>query len=229
MIVVHQLLDFVEPFLLPAGVVRIPAGVAGFGGKMVEIPVVGVGAVVRHPGERTGRVGLVRILKPSKAGPEMFGNPEVQAIFQRRLLPFADHVAVRSHVEGVPAVQLGMPQEKIVMVGAHADKIFGARLLVEFHKALGLPFFGLPQRNDVFVTVRGGMTKAGQMVAIIVRTLLVHFTRIPVPFHGDGLRPPVRPDAKLGVAEPFRAGIVREGIHGAGELARTDRQIQRPG
>ena len=115
------------------------------------------------------------------------------------------------------------------MVGAHADKIFGPRLLVEFHEPLGFPFFRFPKRNDVLVPVGGRVTKAGQVVAIIVRTLLIHFAGIPVAFHRDRLRSPMRPDAKLGIAKPLRAGIVREGIHGAGELAGTNRKLQRPG
>ena len=126
-------------------------------------------------------------------------------------------------------MQLGVPQEKIVVVRAHADEIFRAGLFVEFHQLLRVPLLGFPQRNDVLPAVGGGMAPAGQVVFVIGRALLIHLARIPVALHRHGLRPPVRPDAELGVAEPVRAGVIGQRIPGAGERSGCDGQIQRGG
>ena len=70
------------------------------------------------------------------------------------------------------------------------------------------------------------MAPAFEMVLVIRRTLLIHLARIPVALHRHGLRSPVRPDAELRVAEPFRAGIIRQRIHRAGKRAGRDGQIE---
>ena len=167
MIGIHEFLDFIIPLLVPARIVGIPALVTRIGGEMIKIPVVGIGTVIRHAGQRPGLVGLVRVLKPSEARAQMFGHAEGQTIFLRRLLPFAHHVAVRAVVHGIPRVQRRVPQEKIVVMRAHADEIFRAGLFVERHQLFRIPILCLPQRDDVLPTVGGRMAPAFEMVFVI--------------------------------------------------------------
>ena len=47
---------------------------------------------------------------------------------------------------------------------------------------------------------------------ISLAALLIHRPGIPVAATGDALRPPVRPDAELGVPEPFGALVMFEGF-----------------
>ena len=97
---------------------------------MVEVLVLGVRAVVGHACLGAGLVAAVAGLEPVEAGPQVLGDAEVQAVFLGRLLPIADHVALGAHVHGVPLVELGVPEEEIVVVRAHADEVLCARLLV---------------------------------------------------------------------------------------------------
>ena len=126
-------------------------------------------------------------------------------------------------------MELGFPKEEIVVMRAHADEIFRTGLFIKFHQALGIPVLGLPERDDVLPAVGGGMTETGEVVVIIGGALLIHLARIPVAHHGHGLRPPVRPDAELGIPEPFGVGVVGERIHGGLEWPGRDRQVLRSG
>ena len=117
MIIVHQFLDFIDTIAAAsAGFLEYQPRVTRLGGKMIKVPIIGIGAIIRHAGQRAGLVGFVRVLEPGEAGAQMFGNAEGQAIFLRRLLPFAHHVAMRPYLHGVPAMQLRIPQEEIVVV-----------------------------------------------------------------------------------------------------------------
>ena len=143
----------------------------------------------------------------------MFGDAEPQAVFLGRLLPVAHHVALGTHVDRVPLVQLRVPQEEIVVVRAHADEILRPGLLVELHEAVGVPLLGLPERNDVLVAELRRMAVVLQVVLVMAAALVVHAAGVPVAVHRHGLRPPVRPDAELGVAEPVGALILLERLH----------------
>src|ERR1039458_4935132 len=102
-------------------------------------------------------VGSVAVLKPRETRAEMFGNAEGQSLFLRGLLPDAYHVAVRSVVYGIPFMQLGIPQEKIIVVDAHAHEVARAGFFIKRHQLFRLPLLGFPQPNNVLPAIRGRM------------------------------------------------------------------------
>ena len=168
----------------------------------------------------------------------MFGNAKGQTIFLRGRLPFAHHVAMRPHLHGIPAMHLGIPQKEIVVMRAHADKIFRAGLFVELHQFFRLPFLGFPEWNDVLPSIRGRMTEPRKVI-LVIRTWSfvlaglaidligdIHLARIPVTLLGHSLRSPVRPDAELGFPEPLRTGIIGQRFHRAGVRTGRDGKVQ---
>ncbi len=225
MVVVDQFLDLGVPLPLPAGIVAVPAAVTGLGREMVEILIFGVGAVVGHAGLRSGLVGPVAHLEPAEAGAQVLGDSEPQSALLGRLLPIADHVALGTHVHGVPLVQLGVPEEEVVVVRAHADEILGPGLLVKLHQAIGIPLLGLPQRDDVLVAELRGVTVMLQVILVMLAALFVDAAGIPVAVHRHGLRAPMGPDAELGIAEPIRTLVLFERVHRRLKRSRGDGQL----
>ena len=183
-----QFLDLVEPLLLPARVLAVPAGVARFGRETGEVLISGVRAIVGHASQRPGLVGAVAALEPGEARAQVFRDAKAQALLAGGGLPGANDVALGPHVDGVPAVQSRVPEEEVVVVGSHADEVFGAGLFVEGHQAVGIPLLGLPERDDVLVTVGGGVAKVLPMILVLAVALLVHVAGIPVAVHRHGLR-----------------------------------------
>src|SRR5665213_3264073 len=70
----------------------------------------------------------------------------------------------------------------------------------------------LPFVNDILETIGGRMTVFLQVRNIVRAALNIHFARIPIAVFRLALRPPMRPDAELRVAKPFRRLIIRERI-----------------
>src|SRR5208283_4139902 len=58
-------------------------------------------------------------------------------------------------------------------------------------------------------------------------TLDVHVSGVPISHLGGGLRPPVRPDAKLRVAKPLRTPVLLEGLPGRFKRSGRNRVIGR--
>ena len=226
MIVIDQFLDLGVPLPLPARIVAVPAGVAGLGREVVEVLVLRVGAVVGHAGLGPRLVGPVAGLEPGEAGAEVLGDAEPQAVLLGRLLPVADDVALGAHVHGVPLVQLGVPEEEVVVVRAHADEVLSPGFLVELHEAIGIPLLGLPQRDDVLVAELGRVAVMLEVILVVAAALLVDAAGVPVAIHRHGLRTPVGPDAELGVAEPVRALVLLERFHRGLEMSRGDGQLR---
>ena len=223
---VHQLLDPVEPLLLPLRVRAVPRRVARLGGEVVQVLPLRVRPVVGHARLRTRLVGFMAVLEPGEAGAEVLGDAEVESLLLGRLLPVADDVALRAHLHGVPLVQLRVPQVEVVVVRAHADEVAGPGLLVHRHQPIRVPFLRFPQRDDVLVAVRGGMAVGLQVMLVLHVSLDVHVLGVPVAHHGHRLRAPVRPHAELGVAEPFGTLVLRERLERRLERPRRDGQIQ---
>ena len=221
-IVLDQIADAVVPLLLPGGILAIPALVVGGGAGVIEIGVFRIGSVVGNAGLRALFVRSVAALKPGIACPEMLRHAEPQAVFLRRLLPISHHVAVRAHVHRIPTVIPRIPEMEIVVMRAHADEILRSRFLVQGHQPIGIPFLGLPERNDVFIAEHRRMPVMGEMIFVVVAPLFVHLPRIPIPFHRHGLRAPMRPDAEFRVAKPFGIAILLERLHRRLEGPRGD-------
>ena len=136
--------DHGAPLLLVFGILGQPVVIFGRKLLVVEILVTRVVPVIRHPFLRTLSIGPMGGLKPRVACREMLGDSEGQTICLRCLLPEADHILVRTHLHGVPPVELGIPEEEVVVVGPHADEILCARLFVESHEGVGIPFLSFP-------------------------------------------------------------------------------------
>ena len=82
-----------------------------------------VGAIVRHARQGTVFVGAMTRLEPATAVTKMLGDAKSQTLLEGGLLPCADHVALRSHLHGIPAVKLRVPQIEVVTVDRLGDKV----------------------------------------------------------------------------------------------------------
>src|SRR5690348_15121102 len=107
-------------------------------------------------------------------------------------------------------------------MGTHADEIAGAGAFVEAHEPIRVPLFSFPKRDDVLVTVSGGMAVVLEMIFVLSVTLLIKLPGVPVAVHGDSLRPPMSPNAEFSVAEPFGTMVLGQGFHGGLEWTGRD-------
>ena len=220
MIVVDQFLDLGVPLPLPAGIVAVPARVAGLGGEVIEV------LVLRDWRRRRARRPCGPVLSAPwlawnqvKLAPRCSETPNRRPYFLAAFCQSPTTSRLRAHVHGVPLVQLRVPEEEVVVVRAHAHEVLGPGLLVELHQAIGIPLLGLPQGDDVLVAELRGVAVMLEVVLVVLAALLVHAAGVPVAVHGHGLRTPVGPDAELGVAEPVRTLVLLERIH---------RRLERP-
>ena len=163
-----------------------------------------------------------------KLAPRCSETPKCSPYFLAAFCQSPDHVALGTHVDGVPTVELGVPEEKVVVVRAHADEIVGAGLLVELHEAVRVPFLGLPQGDDVLVAKLRGMTVMFEVILVMAAALLIDAAGVPVAIHGHGLRAPVGPDAEFAVAKPLGTLILLERVHAWLERARGYGQVRPP-
>src|ERR1017187_4427651 len=60
-----------------------------------------------------------------------------------------------------------------------------------------------PGGDDVLEAELAGVPVGGDVILVLLAALHVHVAGIPVAVFGGRLRTPVRPDAELGIAEPF--------------------------
>ena len=88
------------------------------------------------------------------------------------------------------------------------EKVLGTYLLIESHELVGVPLLGLEQGNDILEAYLGRVTVVLHVVIILVGAFHIEAARHPVAGAFDALRPPVRPDAELDIAEPFGYLIV---------------------
>ena len=89
------------------------------------------------------------------------------------------------------------------MVDAHSHEVLCARLLVEIHQMLGIELVGRPDLADILVAELRRMAESRDVILILLAALNINVARVPVAVLGSRLRSPMRPDAKLRVAEPF--------------------------
>jgi hypothetical protein len=93
----------------------------------------------------------------------------------------------------------------MIMVHSLGNEIPGSRLVVEIHKSVGLKLFSLPETDQILVAEPGRMPVMTQMVKVLIASFQIHVPGIPIPVHGDALRPPVAPKTQLRVPKPIRA------------------------
>ena len=150
LVMVYEVFHPVEPLVLPIGHIAIAATIERVG-WMVKRTQTRVRPIVGHAREGTMFIGAMTRLEPATAVTEMLGDAESHALLEGGLLPRADHVALWSHLQGVPAVKLRVPQIEVVTVNRLGNKVPCAGFAVKFHQPVRLPFFRFPERDDVFV------------------------------------------------------------------------------
>jgi hypothetical protein len=155
---------------------------------------------------------------------------KTQAILARRRRPAAEQVLARPDVYGVPRLIFGIPIVEVVVVNGQRHEIPGAILFVESQELFGIKMFRLPLVYNVLETVCRRMAIFREMRFIIAASLQIHEARIPIAVLWLALRSPVRPNAELRIAKPFRALIVPQRIPVWLERAgRNGGQVQRTG
>jgi hypothetical protein len=90
-----------------------------------------------------------------------------------------------------------------------------------------IEFLGLPEGEDVFPTLLGRVTVVLEVMLVVSAKVIlgIQVAGIPISTHRHRLRPPVRPDTELGIAEPVRAFILGERVLGGLERAGDFREI----
>ena len=89
------------------------------------------------------------------------------------------------------------------MVIAQSEEVLGANLLVELHQRIRIPTFSLEEGQDVLEAHFRRMSVVLAVEFIFPRAFHIEAACHPVARAFNALRSPVRPDAELGIAEPF--------------------------
>ena len=117
--------------------------------------------------------------------------------------PLSQDVTLRTDILRVPGLVLGIPQVVVVVMVAQYEEILGTATLVTLDKFLRFPLLGLEERQDILIAELRGMTVMFAVVLILVVALHIHLAGHPVTTAFHALGTPMRPDAELGITEPF--------------------------
>ena len=186
-------------------------------------------AVVRHASERAIGIGALGNFIPAPGAPGVNAHRKAQTVFARRRRPAADQIFLRPDGDGIPRLVFGIEQVEVVVMDGQRHEILRAVFFVERQQLVGVKVRRLPDMNDVLEAVGGRMAVFQEVRFVIGAALDIHAARIPVAVFRLALRPPVRPDAELRVAEPVGRLIMRrQGFPRRLERAGGDRrQVQR--
>ena len=151
----------------------------------------------------------------------MLTDAETQTTPPRRRSPKAHDVAFGAGHHRVPArLVLRVPKIIVVVVHGEREEVLGPGLLVQVHQVFRVPLVCGEQRNGgVFVPELAGGPEAFDVIPVLRMALDVHPVRVPIAIADRRLRPPVRPDAELGVGEPVRDRIGLKRLAARGEVA----------
>ena len=123
--------------------------------------------------------------------------------------PFADEVALRSHVHRVPGLIGGVPVVEVVVMHALHDEEARAGVVIDLDEFGGVELGGIPGVQHVLIAGFRGMAEVADVVVVGRGSRLIDFARVPVAALARGLRTEVDPEAELGLAQPGGAsGIV---------------------
>src|ERR1019366_6991727 len=154
------------------------------------------------------------------AGREMLADRETQAMLIGGFLELTHNVTLGSRHHRVPArLVRRVPKVKVVMVHGHAAEILRTGLFVEREQVIRIETVSLPEWGDVFVSDLRGVPIGLHVILVLFAALHVHVAGIPVAVLHAGLRAPMRPDAELCVAVPFRHLPLSQRLAGALERA----------
>src|SRR4051794_1563432 len=100
---------------------------------------------------------------------------------------------------------------EIVVMTAHRHEVARTRGGIAFHQIRRVPLLGFPLSDDIDEAAAAGVAVTLEMMLVSgfrrkprLTSRYVHQAPVPVAPFGLALRPPMRPDPELGVAEPFR-------------------------
>ena len=131
----------------------------------------------------------------------------------KRGAQFAQHIAARAHLGGVPVRKLAFIHLEAVVVLGHRHDIARARLHEQVGPGGGVKVFGPEPGDKIFVAEIPVRAPGLDMVFIGRAALDVHVAGVPFVFKGrHGVSAPVDEDAELGVAEPARRAVVLQRV-----------------
>ena len=159
---------------------------------------------------RADRIIAIGRLIPVPRMGGMVGHAELHAGPPRRLLPDADHILLRPHTQAVPGVVAAVIAVEIVMMAGKRHEIARAGFLITGDQRIGVPPLRGPQILDVLHPRDRRMAVGLAMMVIHGVALHIHEAAIPVALLRHRLRPPMRPEPQLGVAEPVGMAIMAD-------------------
>jgi len=150
-VLLAEVLDPRGPLVFPGLRCIDRIGAAGCAVRMIELPVLWIGAVVGHALERAFLVGSVGVLEPTPASGQVRAHAEAQAVALAGRPPHANEVFLRPHVAGVPAVVTRIPAVEVVVIHGVGYHVSGPGLLQSPHQIVRVEMLGLPhvRRSDV--------------------------------------------------------------------------------
>src|ERR1035437_7848617 len=230
LVLIHQVLDPVEPFALPPIRSDVRASNttpsrclrSALGVVVIEIGVGGVVPVIRHAREGPRLVAAMRRGIPDETAREVFADSKAQPLLLRRRADGAHHVPLDAARRGVPArLVVGLPHVEVIVMHSHADEILGPGLLVQRHQRIRIELVAFPDPPaDVLVPEFRGVAVILEMILVSRIAFDVHALGVPVAELGGRFRSPVRPDPELGVAVPIRHLVILERFPGAAKRPR---------
>ena len=166
---------------------------------------VGLGqlAVIIH-----ARLGTVDIIALGRLipRPRMIGmkrDAQGQSGFLGGTGPAVEDIALGTDVLRVPGLVLRVPQVVVVVVVAENEEILRPTALVLLDECLGIPAFGLEQRQDILEAELRRMAVVLQMILVFAGAFDIERTGHPVATALHALRSPMGPDAELRITKPL--------------------------
>ena len=169
---------------------------------MVKVAIRRVISVIGHTCIRAVGVCALVGAPPCEGCSEVLRHTEGQVILLCCRLPHTADILVRSHLHRIEPVKLRRIVKEMVMMRRLRHKIARAGLIILFHECIRVKVLSLPQSADVLISKLGRMPVMPQVILILVRSLNVHVSGIPVAEHRNRLRSPVTPDTELYIPKP---------------------------
>src|SRR5215831_8261225 len=85
---------------------------------VVEILILRIVAIVGNTRVWTLRVAILVYVEPGVTPCQVFAHREAHVVLARILSPSPDHVALRAHIDGIPAMVLRVPTIEVVAMDA---------------------------------------------------------------------------------------------------------------
>ncbi len=157
----------------------------------------------------------------------MRGDAKVQAVAARGRFQFADDVALRPHLGGVPIGKARVVHGEAVAMLGYRNYIARAGLREEIEPRIGVEMLRAKHGDEVLIAEFRLRPVGCDVVFERGSALHIHVARVPfVSECRNGIHAPVDEDAELGVAKPVGYAIAGEripiGAERAGARGRVD-------